>query len=755
MGAVSPWVVLPLVLGLGVALAAELYARRGCAVPAPLLPALGMGGWIALSLVPLPVALLEVISPAGIELRRFVLGESWSAAPLTLAAPETWLGLLHVAGLLVAFWLGSSVFASDSRQQRVADLMAAIGALLGIVVGAHLLLGVSSVYTLFPTRAKLVAPFINMNHLAALATLTALASLGAARGALQEKGWRLVAAGLSVGLILQSGSRGGLLGLGAGVVVGGLLMIRGWRAGAPAQRAGAALGLGLVGLLGALLAASRLLVAGDPKLMVYRDTLPLVDDYLRGGAGRFAFGYVFPHYQSFPEAFTVRAPESWPLSLLAELGLPGMLLGLVFLGLFVRALLARPLSPREQWVAAGLAGLLVHDLVDFSLDTAGVGLPAALVAGSLLPAQGRKRWPVRIMLGALLLILAGAAWAALHPPDRALRAIEVATQPEEVRALASAGLAARPADGYVALAASSRLLALGDPRGALSYVNRARYLIPQDPRGHLLAARALRRLGRSSQARLEYRAALEYRVALDGEHHPEWLDEALQLAPGAREVDELIPREVSAWASFAQDLAARQRVPAALALAKRLSQRHPEDAEAWLLVHRYSLQQKDFDAAEEAAAQLGQLNDPRGPWLAAQAREARGDREGAYALLREGVERFPKEPELWLSYGHTSLQLGDSPEALRAASQARALGVKVAESWALEGAALASLSRLQGASKAYQEALSYQPDSIPWRAALAQLYERMGRARAAIDIYQKLATEDARFQEDLARLRGE
>jgi tetratricopeptide (TPR) repeat protein len=515
------------------------------------------------------------------------------------------------------------------------------------------------------------------------------------------------------------------------------------------------LSLGLAALGSAWVLSSGIL-AGDPKVQVFSDALVLAQEYPLVGLGRFAFGFVFSRYQSFPEVFFVRSAESWPLSLLAEVGAVGLLFWLAFVGLIALSLARRTLSPQERWLVAGLFGLWVHEFVDFSLDTAGVGAWAALLLGSLVPGTIRKRavtW-AGVVLGSLVLL--GGVWGALHPPEKPLDAISTAPDAAGVAEAAREALSLRPADGYAALAAAERLVALREPKEALRYINRARYLIPQDPRGHLLAARALRLLGRRAQARSEYRAAIEYPVALGGRHHPEWLTEALQIAPSEAEALELAPRASSSWPAFAQELAGRGRSREARSLMQRFTWREPKEREGWFLLHRFALSLKENALAEEAAAQLQALGDPRGVLLLAQSYEARGEKEKAAQAVAEGRARYPKNSALQLAFGKQALSQGDTASALQAAQTVRELGEQIAESWALEGAALAAQSRYQGAAKAYQEALTFAPSSRAWRAELARIYERLGRRSAALEMYRALRSEDPSFQREIDRLvRGE
>jgi hypothetical protein len=104
----------------------------------------------------------------------------------------------------------------------------------------------------------------------------------------------------------------------------------------------------------------------------------------------------FEHYwyEHRPVAFTVRQPHSQPMQLLAELGLPGVILWLVF----VIATLVRAASVRfraSTWgktviLAAMMTAVIswfIHSSADWLWQLAGVTLPAMLLLGGLIGAD--------------------------------------------------------------------------------------------------------------------------------------------------------------------------------------------------------------------------------------------------------------------------------------------------------------------------------------------------------------------------------
>jgi hypothetical protein len=106
-------------------------------------------------------------------------------------------------------------------------------------------------------------------------------------------------------------------------------------------------------------------------------------------------------YQHRSAAFTVRQPHSQPLQLISELGLPGVILWLVFVvAALVHAAIVRFRSP--SWatrvlVAATMTAVLswfIHSSADWLWQLAGVTLPAMMLFGALVGADkgtGRPR----------------------------------------------------------------------------------------------------------------------------------------------------------------------------------------------------------------------------------------------------------------------------------------------------------------------------------------------------------------------------
>jgi O-antigen ligase len=127
----------------------------------------------------------------------------------------------------------------------------------------------------------------------------------------------------------------------------------------------------------------------------WKNTLNLIRAHPLVGVGLGAYPKVYPHYDDSTGYFLVEAAHNDYLQVLADLGLIGGALGVVFLVLFVRLsrqTLSSP-DPLERSVAlgsvVGCLGLLVHSFVDFNLQITSNALVFLILLALLNTAEGR------------------------------------------------------------------------------------------------------------------------------------------------------------------------------------------------------------------------------------------------------------------------------------------------------------------------------------------------------------------------------
>ena len=235
-------------------------------------------------------------------------------------------------------------------------------------------------------------PYVNHNHYADLMEmLIPLATVYVLSRPRRHPARPLLAFAVCVAVasVLLSGSRGGLIALGAEVLILGVILVR--RAPGPTcYRLAAAGGLGIAVAASLFLWMDRgdilkrfstvASLTGAPEApfgerrVVALDSLRMFRDRPFTGVGLGSFETAYPPYRSFPSDFDWDHAHNDYVEALAETGLAGgalMLAGLVlFLGVAFRNLGER-LQHESGWMqlaaALGCCGLLIHSLVDFNL----------------------------------------------------------------------------------------------------------------------------------------------------------------------------------------------------------------------------------------------------------------------------------------------------------------------------------------------------------------------------------------------------
>jgi O-antigen ligase len=232
-------------------------------------------------------------------------------------------------------------------------------------------------------------PYVNHNHYAGLMEmLIPLAAVYVLSRPRRHPARLLLgfAVCVAVASVLLSGSRGGLIALGAEVLILAAILVRR----VPGRRLAAAGALGMVGAVSlflwmdrgdilkrfstvASLARTPEATFGERRLVAL-DALRMFRHRLITGAGLGSFETAYPPYRSFPSDFEWDHAHNDYAEALAETGLAGLALILVSLGLFLGVAfsnLGERLRHESGWMqlgaALGCCGLLVHSLVDFNL----------------------------------------------------------------------------------------------------------------------------------------------------------------------------------------------------------------------------------------------------------------------------------------------------------------------------------------------------------------------------------------------------
>ncbi|GMU63480.1 MAG: hypothetical protein AMXMBFR34_52430 [Myxococcaceae bacterium] len=485
-----------------------------------------------LQLLPLPPGLLALVSSPGAELREFALVplglERWR--PVTMDAPSTARAVARIIGLgsmaLVALELGRQ----SHVRRRLLSILALSGVSIAVCGFGHLLANAESLFGVhhFYATVPLLTPFGNTNHLAAWLTLTGTVALGLALDAKSRDGaiaWGAAAFACGVGVFL-SYSRGGI---GAFVATWGLV-----GAAVLARKGG-----GIRSVLPWVAIAATVAFAGllsFEQLLARADTLSSVEKlratkvelwpmlargalaYWPLGLGVGAFELGFARFQDQQLDVTFTHPENLPLQWASEAGLPVTLAlaGVVFV-LFVRVRRLTWDLPLERTAMIAVAGVLLHDLFDFSLELNAVAAAVAVTAG-LVCAVGREKegrvavrraGPVAGVVLVSLAVVTGLAGSSSHAvAEKALAdTIQAGQAVAAARAQAVAAIDRHPADWVLYANIGADVARRGQPLEALAWVNRLLFLRPSDARAHVAAAQALLRMRKPLQALIELKTA--------------------------------------------------------------------------------------------------------------------------------------------------------------------------------------------------------------------------------------------------------
>jgi tetratricopeptide (TPR) repeat protein len=309
----------------------------------------------------------------------------------------------------------------------------------------------------------------------------------------------------------------------------------GWALGALVCLAAVAVALGASPLLDEV--SHTNFTSGTEKTMVWRDAWPLVLHHPLG-IGRHAFDRVFPAYKTLPLSSRFEFVENAPLQALIDVGWPGLAALVIAVAWVIRKVAA---IWRRDYVAAALVAALVavvaHNLVDFGLETMGIRLPFAAVAGVLIgralgrgdderrsaPASGALSGRAGRVLGAAAVVVGLVVGLAAQLRTNATdleRRWRAASTSEERRTIALEAGRRYPTDYYFPLLQSYdeplRSGLAGEPSPRLASLNRALRLCPGCGPLHQEAARALLGLGRRAQALSSFRDMVRiqpYRIA--------------------------------------------------------------------------------------------------------------------------------------------------------------------------------------------------------------------------------------------------
>jgi O-antigen ligase len=427
---IFPWTVFTVAVVLCLCLRPWKARLPGNRLPKPRLlltsPLALLLGYLLLVLLPVPVGLSPLSGPVRAQQNRIVSStlESASAAGLDTGARPLFSTTRSRAGslrfLLLVIPMAASwrIMANATARQRERWLRAllATAALMGVagILGNRIHPQGDTLWWIIPVPHGLPGPmggFMNRNHFAGFCAILAPAATALAVQDIQHRRILPALLNLASTIVLSMGvlfslSRGGMVALAAGCAS---LLLIGLLRGNPATRV-------LTSLATVLLAVSSVIVVQrhddileralslrDPaaeqslqtRLGAWRDSVHIWRQYPLLGAGPNAFRTVYPQHRRSSERDARDFAENEYVQWLAETGIAGLLLFLLFAGKLIRtACLALRTTPAGQLAipaaaAGALAAAAAHALVDFPMHLPLYAITLASMTGMLWPEPDR------------------------------------------------------------------------------------------------------------------------------------------------------------------------------------------------------------------------------------------------------------------------------------------------------------------------------------------------------------------------------
>jgi O-antigen ligase len=393
-GAVHEPVFIPLLAGSAVAGVAALLRARREPGRAPLPGGrllLALHALVLVQLVPLPPAVLRVVSPGSFSFYNDPLLVPLTAwKPISVSPPDTLRGLAFLAGFSLLYVAVFREMAEGPWRRRL--LLTVVGTGVAITVVAFLQ-AVSpephKIYGLWRPRWDwaVFGPYVNRNHFAGYLVMAAPLAMGFALEAISRlrsswgrsrRGWLILGERegnaavrwsavvmVIVAGLLASQSRGGVSAFALAALV---LPLASRRRRPTALAVALLVGLGVAWVgLGGVLSAFEVRGIRASRLDLWRDMLPMVPRFPVFGVGWNAFATAYPWYQTIWKTDWVGQAHNDYLQALLDGGLVGALLVGGLLAVAIRGALARaPRSPLDLGLFGALLGFALHELVDFN-----------------------------------------------------------------------------------------------------------------------------------------------------------------------------------------------------------------------------------------------------------------------------------------------------------------------------------------------------------------------------------------------------
>ncbi|PYS87032.1 MAG: hypothetical protein DMF62_13790 [Acidobacteria bacterium] len=351
------------------------------------------------SWAPLQIPLIGAAIYAFLQIVPFgtttIAGVDSIARTISLDPNSTWMTALQLTAFSIFFGMMISSLSTIKRTSRLFVLIAIFGFGYSFFAILQSVLSPQKIYGIYDVGlGSSFGSFVNRNSFAAFSEMTLALPLGLvfAGGVSKDKRLLFFTAIALMGVaLLLSGSRGGLVAFVSEVIV--LLILTRQEA----TRKTVVLRIGLIALLIVAIVAGSIFVGGDTSLTRFAETAAsedfttdrshiwsvasqVISANMPFGAGFGAFGAAYTRFDTLSGLARVEQAHNDYLQVLADAGIPGLLLGLVFLFLLFRyGWRARKIeNVFRRGIAlgafAGCFAVLVHSIFDFVLHVTAVAL---------------------------------------------------------------------------------------------------------------------------------------------------------------------------------------------------------------------------------------------------------------------------------------------------------------------------------------------------------------------------------------------
>ncbi len=335
-----------------------------------------------------------------------------SAIPRTISIEPfaTKLTALHIFALYIFFAVSLVYLDSAARLRRMVTVITVFGFAYAFYAILQSVLSPDKIYGIYAPRSAMpFGSFVNRHDFAALVEMAISIPLGLIFAGAVQRDKRLlyiVAIALMGSTLLLSGSRGGLVALLAEIIIVIIVTTR-----AKGQR-NLVLKAALSVLLVITAIGGAIFVGGDTSLTrisekanstdvsssrteIWGTTLKIISNHMPFGAGVGAFPQAYTPFDPSSGLERVEQAHNDYLQVLADAGIVGLILGILFLFWFFREGLrsTRVTNGFRRGVAigafAGCFAILIHSLFDFVLHITALSV-MFLTLMAMLVASGRK-----------------------------------------------------------------------------------------------------------------------------------------------------------------------------------------------------------------------------------------------------------------------------------------------------------------------------------------------------------------------------